>query len=162
VQVIDFIRVFILAILDHFSDNSLMGWEIGPPEIGKVKIMGLTVKEMKANLARERQVVKDMIGAMKATRSAIKASRAMQSALRAEIRREAQINRVVKEDHRAAVKAAREAKRAQRVADRIAKAEARLAALRLKASAPKQIRKSQQKASPVKVWSAEEIAALNA
>jgi len=32
VQVIDFIRVFILAFCDHMSDNSLMGWEIGPPE----------------------------------------------------------------------------------------------------------------------------------
>jgi hypothetical protein len=116
--------------------------------------MGLTLNQMKANLARERQVVKDMIGAMKATREAIKASRAMQSALRAEIRRETQINRVVKEDGAA--------KRAQRVADRIAKAEARLAELRLKATAPKTIRKNQRKASPVKVWSAEEIAALNA
>jgi hypothetical protein len=48
------------------------------------------------------------------------------------------------------------------VADRIAKAEARLAALRLKASAPKQIRKGNRAAGPVKVWSAEEIAALNA
>jgi hypothetical protein len=162
-QVIDFIRVFILAILDHFSDNSLMGWgNWSPPKIGRNRIMGFTLNQMKANLARERQVVKDMIGAMKATREAIKASRAMQSALRAEIRRETQINRVVKEDHRRAVKEARAAKRAQRVADRIAKAEARLAELRLKASAPKTIRKNQRKASPVKVWSADEIAALNA
>jgi len=124
--------------------------------------MGLTLNQMKANLARERQVVKDMIGAMKATREAIKASRAMQSALRAEIRRETQINRVVKEDHRRAVKEARAAKRAEKVAARIAKAEASLQALRDKANAPKQIRKNYRKASPVKVWSAEEIAALNA
>ena len=124
--------------------------------------MGLTLNQMKANLARERQVVKDMIDAMKATRAAIKSSRAMQKALRAEIRRETQINRVVKEDHRRAVKEARAAKRAQRVADRIAKAEARLEALRLKASAPKNIRKNYRKASPVKVYTAEEIAALNA
>jgi hypothetical protein len=60
------------------------------------------------------------------------------------------------------VKEARAAKRAEKVAARIAKAEERLAALRLKASAPKQIRKNQRKASPAKVWSAEEIAALNA
>ena len=124
--------------------------------------MGLTLNQMKANLARERQVVKDMIDAMKATRAAIKSSRAMQKALRAEIRRETQINRVVKEDHRRAVKEARAAKRAEKVAARIAKAEERLAALRLKASAPKNIRKNQRKASPVKVWSADEIAALNA
>ena len=124
--------------------------------------MGLTVKEMKANLARERQVVKEMIEHIKTCREAIKSSRAMQSALRAEIRRETWINRVVKEEHRAAVKAAREAKRAQRVADRIAKAEARLAALRLKASAPKQIRKGQRAASKGVVFSPEQVAALNA
>ncbi len=124
--------------------------------------MGFTLNQMKANLARERQVVKDMISAMKETRKAIKVSRQMQSALRAEIRRETQINRVVKADHRAAVKAARAAARAEKVAARIAKAEARLQALRDKANAPKQIRKNYRKASPVKVWSAEEIAALNA
>ena len=121
----------------------------------------LTLNEMKANLARERQVVKDMIEHIKTCREGIKSSRAMQSALRAEIRRETQINRVVKEDARAATKAAREAKRAERVAARIAKAEARLEALRLKASAPKTIRKNYRKASPVKVYTAEEIAALN-
>jgi hypothetical protein len=103
-----------------------------------------------------------MIEHIKTCREAIKSSRAMQSALRAEIRRETQINRVVKADHRAAVKAAREAKRAQRVADRIAKAEARLAALRLKASAPKQIRKDQRAASKGVVFSPEQVAALNA
>jgi hypothetical protein len=124
--------------------------------------MGFTLNEMKANLARERQVVKDMISAMKETRKAIKVSRQMQSALRAEIRREQQINRVVKADARAATKAARAAARAEKVAARIAKAEARLQALRDKANAPKQIRKNYRKASPVKVWTAEEIAALNA
>lgn len=124
--------------------------------------MSYSLNQMKANLARERQVVKDMIDAMKATRAAIKSSRAMQKSLRAEIRRETQINRVVKEDQRRAEKEARAAKRAQRVADRIAKAEARLEALRLKATAPKTIRKNQRAAGPVKVWSAEEIAALNA
>lgn len=124
--------------------------------------MGFTLNEMKANLARERQVVKDMISAMKETRKAIKVSRQMQSALRAEIRRETQINRVVKADARAATKAAREAKRAEKVAARIAKAEARLADLRLKANAPKQIRKNQRKASAVTVYTAEQIAAMNA
>ncbi len=124
--------------------------------------MGFTLNQMKANLARERQVVKDMISAMKETRKAIKVSRQMQSALRAEIRRETQINRVVKADHRAAVKAARAAARAEKVATRIAKAEARLADLRLKANAPKQIRKNQRKASSVTVYTAEQIAAMNA
>jgi hypothetical protein len=48
------------------------------------------------------------------------------------------------------------------VADRIAKAEARLAALRLKASAPKQIRKGNRAASKGVVFSPEQVAALNA
>jgi hypothetical protein len=115
----------------------------------------LTLNEMKAKLVREREIVKDM-------REGIKESLRIQKRMRADIRSETQINRVVKADHRAAVKAAREAKRAQRVADRIAKAEARLAALRLKASAPKQIRKDQRAASKGVVFSPEQVAALNA
>ena len=35
VQVIDFPRVFILAFFVCLGDNSLMGWEIGPPEVRK-------------------------------------------------------------------------------------------------------------------------------
>lgn len=35
VQVIDLPRVFILAIFREMSDNSLMGWEIGPPDSRK-------------------------------------------------------------------------------------------------------------------------------
>jgi regulator of protease activity HflC (stomatin/prohibitin superfamily) len=124
--------------------------------------MGLTVNEMKANLVRERQVAKDMIEHIKTCREAIKSSRAMQSALRAEIRRETQINRVVKADARAAAKAARILARNQRAHERIAKLEARIEAMRLKANSPKQVRKSQRAAGPVKVWSTEEIAALNA
>ena len=122
----------------------------------------LTLNEMKANLARERQGAKDMIEHIKTCREAIKSSRAMQSALRAEIRRETQINRVVKADQRAAAKAARILARNQRAHERIAKLEARIEAMRLKANSPKQVRKSQRAAGPVKVWSTEEIAALNA
>jgi hypothetical protein len=89
----------------------------------------LTLNEMKANLARERQVAKDMIEHIKTCREAIKSSRAMQSALRAEIRRETQINRVVKEDQRAL----RAQKRAENRTARIAKMEVRLAALKARA-----------------------------
>ncbi len=46
-------------------------------------------------------------------------------------------------------------------AAKIAAMEQRLADLRLRANAPKQIRKNYRKASDVKVWSPEEIAALN-
>jgi len=117
-----------------------------------------SLNEMKANLARERQVVKDMIGAIKATREAIKVSRQMQSALRAEIRRETRIDRIVKEDHRAAVKAAREAKRAEKAAARAAKAEAK----RLKAGSQRMLRIKQQRPSALKIATPEEINEMNA
>jgi len=116
---------------------------------------GLTLNEMKENLVREREMVKSF-------RAGIKDSLRLQKQLRAQIRSEMQINRVVKADARAAAKAARVAKREERIAARIAKAEARLQALRDKANSPKQYRKNYRKASPVKIWTAEEIAALNA
>ena len=63
---------------------------------------------------------------------------------------------------RAYQKSTRQMLRAQKRLERIAKVEARLAALRLKASAPKQIRKNYRKPSDVTVYSPEQIAALNA
>ncbi len=63
---------------------------------------------------------------------------------------------------RAYKKSTRQMLRTQKRLERIAKVEARLAALRLKASAPKQIRKNQRKASDVTIYSPEQIAALNA
>ena len=61
----------------------------------------------------------------------------------------------------AAERAERKVARAEKRAAKIAAMEARVAEMRLKANAPKQIRKNYRKASPVKVWTAEEIAALN-
>jgi hypothetical protein len=123
--------------------------------------MGFTLNEMKNTLVREREVVKNMLADMKAMRRAIRESRQLMKVLRADIRSEQQINRVVKADARAATKAARIMARNQRAHDRIAKLEARLEAMRLKANAPKQIRKNQRKASPVTVYTAEQIAAMN-
>ena len=85
-------------------------------------IMGLTVNEMKAKLVREREIVKDM-------REGIKESLRTQKRLRADIRSETQINRVVKEDQRTL----RAQKRAENRAARIAKMEVRLAALKARA-----------------------------
>lgn len=123
--------------------------------------MGLSIKDMRNGLARERQVVKDMLADMKSMRASIKASRELQKKLRAQLKEELNFNRIVKADNRRIEREQREAKRAQRVADRIAKAEAKLQALVLKANAPKTIRKNQQKAGPVTVYSAEQIAAMN-
>lgn len=110
----------------------------------------LTVNQMRSRVRSKIAVIKDL-------RSEIKS-------LREQIKREAQINRIVKEDARLARRAKLEQKaalRAQRVAERIAKAEARLEAMRLKAAAPKQVRKSQRKASDAVVYSAEKIAEMN-
>lgn len=62
---------------------------------------------------------------------------------------------------RAYQKSTREMLRAQKRLERIAKAEARLEAMRLKASAPKQIRKNYRKASDGVVYTPEQIAELN-
>lgn len=133
-----------------------------PPSTKKGKvIMGLSIKDMRDGLARERQVVKDMLVDMKSMRASIKASRELQKKLRAQLKEERTFRRIVKADNRRIEREQREAKRAQRIADRIAKTEARLQALRLKANAPKQIRKNQRKASPVTVYTAEQIAAMN-
>ena len=133
-----------------------------PPSTKKGKvIMGLSIKDMRDGLARERQVVKDMLADMKSMRASIKASRELQKKLRAQLKEERTFHRIVKADNRRIEREQREAKRAQRIADRIAKTEARLQALRLKANAPKQIRKNQRKASPVTVYTAEQIAAMN-
>ena len=62
---------------------------------------------------------------------------------------------------RAYQKSTREMVRAQKRLEQIAKTEARLEALRLKAMAPKQVRKSQRKASAAVVYTPEQIAELN-
>ncbi len=62
---------------------------------------------------------------------------------------------------RAYQKSTREMLRVQKRLDRIAKAEARLAEMRLKANAPKQIRKNYRKASDGVVYTPEQIAELN-
>ena len=123
--------------------------------------MGLTIKEMKSNLVREREVVKVMLTNMKRIRASIKQSRQTQKELRTRLKEERLFNRVVKADNLRLEREQRAAKRADRVAARIAKTEARLAELRLKASAPKTIRKNQRKASDGVVYSPEQITELN-
>ena len=62
---------------------------------------------------------------------------------------------------RAYQKSTREMLRAQKRLERIAKVEARLEAMRLKANAPKTIRKNYRKASEGVVYTPEQIAELN-
>lgn len=102
---------------------------------------------------------------VKAKIAQIKQLRQEVKTLRVDIKREVSINRVVKEDARKAKKAAAFFKKAERIKQReakkaaqIAKLEARLLAMK----SPQARRKANQKASTVKVYSADEIAALNA
>jgi len=62
----------------------------------------------------------------------------------------------------AAEREARKVARVEKRAAKIAAMEARVAEMRLKANAPKQIRKNYRKASDAVVYTAEQIAALNA
>ena len=120
----------------------------------------LTLNEMKAMRDAEIATVKDRIALIKAKQKQNKVSRRYIKEMRDAIRSETQINRVVKEDARAATKAARDAKRAERVAARIAKAEARLEALKQREFARAQ--KATKKSTKGVVWSAAQVAAMNA
>lgn len=131
-----------------------------PPRFEGMMIMDsvtvVSVKDMRLMLKRDREVVKNMLADMKRMRDAIRAARVAQKALREQIKADVAIARTVRADHRALV----EAKRAERVAARIAKTEKRLADLREKAAV--KAAKAVRKPGPVKVFSAEEIAAINA
>ena len=109
--------------------------------------MGMTLNQMRAAVKTQRAEIV-------ALRNTLKAHVAGLKTLRADIKREVSINRVVKEDARRLKRESREAKKVER----IAKLEAKLLALK----SPKAVRKANQKASAVKVFSADEIAALNA
>ena len=93
----------------------------------------MTVNEMKADL-------KAKIASIKQTRQEVKT-------LRNDIKRERDIQKIVKQDSRAARKAAQ-----------IAKLEAKLLAMK----SPKAVRKASQKAGPVVSYTAEQIAEMNA
>jgi hypothetical protein len=120
----------------------------------------LTLNEMKANRDAEIANVKDRVAFIKRALEENKVSRRYIKELRGAIRRETQINRVVKADARKAAKAARDAKRAERAAARIAKAEARLEALKQREWLRNQ--KATKKPTKVVVWTQEQVAALNA
>ena len=128
-------------------------------EIGRKKIMGFTVNEMKSILVREREVVKNMLDDMKKMRHAIRESRQLMKGLRSDVRREQQINRAIKADAREIHAVYRDAKRAERVAARIAKAEGRLEALKQREFARAQ--KGTKKSTKGVVWSAQQVAAMN-
>jgi hypothetical protein len=120
----------------------------------------LTLNEMKALRDAEIANVKDRLALFKRLREENKVSRRYIKELRGAIRRETQINRVVKEDARAAALRAREAKRAERSAARIAKAEARLEALKRRED--NRAKKAAKKSTTGVIWTAGQVAVLNA
>jgi hypothetical protein len=113
--------------------------------------MGFTIKQRRDMIQVERDVIKNLLDDQRKIRAAIKQSRL-----------NIKMHQEILKDERKYARIAREDQRAIRRAAKIAKLEARLEAMRLKALSPKQTRKSQQKASPVTVWSADQIAAFEA
>ena len=100
------------------------------------------IKSLKDQLARERE-------ATKLLRNGLKDSLRVQKQIRAAIKMERSYTKTVRQDAARIRAEKREAKRAER----IAKMEARLAKMKMQAG---------RKNGPVKVYSADEIAALNA
>ena len=129
----------------------------------------LSIKDMRVQLAAERVTVQGTLETIKSLRDGVKISRKRQKELREKIREEVKFNRFLKAEARRAKAEARQAAKAarilarnQRAHDRIAKLEARIQAMRDKANAPKQVRKNQRKASVAVVYTADQIAAMNA
>jgi hypothetical protein len=122
---------------------------------------GITIKQRRNMVEIEREAIKNLLDDQRKIRAAIKQCRLNIKMHREVLADERKYARIVREDNRRLRAQVRAQKQAERMHARIAKAEERLASLRLKANAPKQIRKNQRKASPVTVWTAEQVAALN-
>jgi len=122
---------------------------------------GLTIKQRRNMVEIERDAIKNLLDDQRKIRAAIKQCRLNIKMHREVLADDRKYARIVREDNRRLRAQVRAQKQAERMHARIAKAEERLASLRLKANAPKQIRKNQRKASPVTVWTAEQVAALN-
>ena len=104
-----------------------------------------------AALGNARQELKDTLERVKELRVKI-----------ANLRLDVVAERALNRSARAAELEARKIARAQKRAAKIAAMEQRLAEMRLKENAPKQIRKNYRKASTGVVYTPEQIAALNA
>lgn len=131
-QVIDFPRVLILAFFVCLGDNSLMGWEIGPPQEGRnrkmsyEKTVGLTLKNRRAQISIERDVIKNLLDDQRKIRAAINQARLNIKMHQEVITDERKWTRIVKQEQRTL----RLAKRNEKRFAQIAKMEAKLAALK--------------------------------
>ena len=118
--------------------------------------MGITLKMRREMVQIERDVIRNLRDDMFRMRRAMNQARLNIKMHQEVLTEERKLKRIVMEDQRAL----RAQKHAERAAARIAKAEARLQMLRDKAVA--RAAKATRKASPVTVWSPEQVAALNA
>jgi hypothetical protein len=109
-----------------------------------------TVSQTQVALVNARQELKDTLERVKELRVKVKNFRLDAAAERA-------LARIVREDERKL----RAQKRAEKRAAKIVAMEQRLAEMRMRALAPKQVRKANRKASAAVVYTPEQIAELN-
>ena len=103
-----------------------MGWEIGPPEVGRNRIMGITLKQRREMISVERDVIKGLREDLFNIRRAMNQARLNIKMHQEVLADERKYARIVKQDQRALLAQ----KRAEKRAERIAKMEARLASLK--------------------------------
>ena len=118
--------------------------------------MGITLKQHREMVQVERDVIRNLVDDQQRIRGAIKQSRLNIKMHQEVLVEERKLKRIVMADQREL----RALLAQDRQSLRIAKAEARLQMLRDKAVA--RAAKATRKASPVTVWSPEQVAALNA
>ena len=118
--------------------------------------MGITLKQHREMVQVERDVIRNLVDDQQRIRGAIKQSRLNIKMHQEVLVEERKLKRIVMADQREL----RALLAQDRQSLRIAKAEARLQMLRDKVAI--RAAKATRKASPVKVWSPEQIAALNA
>ena len=103
-----------------------MGWEIGPPEIGRNIIMGITLKMRREMVQVERDVMKGLREDLRKIRAAMNQSRLNIKMHQEVLVEERKLKRIVKQEERTL----RLAKRNEKRFAKIAAMEAKLAALK--------------------------------
>jgi len=103
-----------------------MGWEIGPPEVGRNRKMGITLKMRREMVQVERDVMKGLREDLRKIRAAMNQSRLNIKMHQEVLVEERKLKRIVKQEERTL----RLAKRNEKRFAKIAAMEAKLAALK--------------------------------
>jgi len=101
-----------------------MGWEIGPPEVGRNRKMGITLKQRREMIQIERDVIRNLRDDMFRIRRAMNQARLNIKMHQEVLTEERKLKRIVMQDNRAL----RARKQAIAMHARIEKMEAKLAA----------------------------------